>query len=148
MHPTTLTSSQKGVFYEEQIYGDHVRLRDALLLLGMTTVFAAASPNYATNTHEDMSLYYYGYVQCQPSYVENGNHAARGYIRYWRYDLLGNVVNDTGRLYTAYGNGPDDGRILSRSYTYTIQTPSFPIRAKHSLDTDSIGYPMAPASGL
>jgi len=26
MHPTVLTSSQKGVFYEEQIYGDHVRL--------------------------------------------------------------------------------------------------------------------------
>ena len=70
-----------------------------LLLVGITTAFAAApSPNYATNSHEDMSLYYYGYVQCQPSFVENGNHAARGYIRYWRYDLFGNVVNDTGRL--------------------------------------------------
>lgn len=77
------------------------------------------SPNYATNSHEDMSIYYYGYVQCQPSYVENENHAARGYIRYWRYDLQGNIVNDTGRLYTAYGNGPNDGRILSRSHTYT-----------------------------
>lgn len=42
----------------------------ALLLLGATTVFAAMSPNYATNSHEDMSIYYYGYVQCQPSYVE------------------------------------------------------------------------------
>lgn len=91
-----------------------------LLLVGITTAFAAApSPNYATNSHEDMSLYYYGYVQCPPSFVENGNHAARGYIRYWRYDLFGNVVNDTGRLYTSYGNGPNDGRILSRSYTYT-----------------------------
>lgn len=91
----------------------------ALLLLGATTVFAAMSPNYATNSHEDMSIYYYGYVQCQPSYVENESHAARGYIRYWRYDLQGNIVNDTGRLYTAYGNGPNDGRILSRSHTYT-----------------------------
>lgn len=89
------------------------------MLLGATTVFAAMSPNYATNSHEDMSIYYYGYVQCQPSYVENENHAARGYIRYWRYDLQGNIVNDTGRLYTAYGNGPNDGRILSRSHTYT-----------------------------
>ena len=71
----------------------------AALLLGMTTAFAAASPNYATNKHKDLSPYYYGYVQFQPSYVENGNHATRGYIRYWRYDLLGNVVNDTGRLY-------------------------------------------------
>lgn len=88
-----------------------------LLLLGTITAFAA-SPNYANNSHEDMSIYYYGYVQCKPSYVENGNHAARGYIRYWRYDLLGNVVNDTGRLYTAYGSGPNDSRILSRSYTY------------------------------
>ena len=28
----------------------------ALLLLGATTVFAAMSPNYATNSHEDMSI--------------------------------------------------------------------------------------------
>lgn len=90
-----------------------------LLLVGAATALAAASPNYATNSHDDMSLYYYGYVQCQPSYVENGNHAARGYIRYWRYDLLGNIVEDTGRLYTAYGNGPTDGRILSRRHTFT-----------------------------
>lgn len=89
------------------------------LLLGTTVAFAATSPNYATNSHEDLSLYYYGYVQCQPSYVENGNQAARGYIRYQRYDLLGNISEDTGRLYTAYGNSPNDGRILSRSYTFT-----------------------------
>ena len=91
-----------------------------LLLTGAATALAASSsPNYATNSHDDMSLYYYGYVQCQPSYVENGSHAARGYIRYWRYDLLGNITADTGRLYTAWGTGPSDGRILSRSYTYT-----------------------------
>lgn len=90
-----------------------------VLMIGATTAFAASSPNYATNSHEDMSLYYYGYVQCQPSYVEDGNHAARGYIRYQRFDLLGNISEDTGRLYTAYGNGPTDSRILSRSYTFT-----------------------------
>lgn len=89
------------------------------LFVGATTAFAASSPNYATNSHEDMSLYYYGYVQCQPSYIEDGNHAARGYIRYQRPDLFGNIVEDTGRLYTAYGTGPNDSRILSRSYTFT-----------------------------
>lgn len=43
----------------------------------------------------------------------------RAYLRFWRYDLLGNIVEDTGRLYTAYGTGPTDSRILSKSYTYT-----------------------------
>lgn len=70
----------------------------ALLCILCAQAFAArsASPNYATNSHEDMSLYYYGYVQCRPSYNDDGAHAQAGYIRYWRYDLLGNVVNDTG----------------------------------------------------
>lgn len=74
----------------------------ALLCILCAQAFAtrSASPNYATNSHEDMSLYYYGYVQCRPSYNEDGKHAQAGYIRYWRYDLLGNTVNDTGRLYT------------------------------------------------
>lgn len=90
-----------------------------LLIVTAVTIYAAGSPNYATNSHQDMSLYYYGYVQCQPSYVEHANHAARGYIRYWRYDLMGNIVSDTERLYTVGGNGPNDSRILSRSYTFT-----------------------------
>lgn len=90
-----------------------------VLMVGATTAFAAASPNYATNKHDALSLYYYGYVQCKPSFVENGNHAARGYLRYQRYDLFGNVSKDTGRIYTAYGSGPTDSRILSKSYTFT-----------------------------
>lgn len=92
----------------------------ALSIVGASAAaLASASPNYATCDHEDMSLYYYGYVQCQPSYLEDGSHAARGYMRFWRYDLLGNIVEDTGRLYTAYGTGPTDSRIFSKSYTYT-----------------------------
>lgn len=61
----------------------------ALLCILCVQAFAArsASPNYATNSHEDMSLYYYGYVQCRPSYNDDGAHAQAGYIRYWRYDL-------------------------------------------------------------
>ena len=90
-----------------------------LLMVTTVTVCAAGTPNYATNSHQDMSLYYYGHVQCQPSYIEHANHAARGYIRYWRYDLKGNIVYDTERLYTAEGNGPNDSRILSRNYTFT-----------------------------
>lgn len=90
-----------------------------VLLIGATTAFAVQSPNYATNEHNDLSFFYSGYVQCQPSFVENGNHAARGYIHYQRYDLLGNVNKDTGRLYTEYGNGPTDSRILSRSEIFT-----------------------------
>nr|WP_300005474.1 hypothetical protein [Tissierella sp.] len=91
-----------------------------LMLFSKTNIVsAAASPNYATNKHNDLSVYYYGYVQCQPSYIENSKHAARGYIRYWRYNLSGDIVNDTGRLYTAYGIGPRDGRILTKNHTFT-----------------------------
>ena len=94
----------------------------ALLAVLCVQAFAAVnniSPNYATNSHDDMSIYYYGYVQCRPSYNEDGQHAQAGYIRYWRYDLLGNIVNDTGRLYTDYGIDQTDSRLLTRSHTYT-----------------------------
>lgn len=90
-----------------------------LMLVGVTTALAASSPNYGNCSHDDWSIYYYGYAQCQPSYVEDSSHAARCYIRFWRYDLLGNVVEDTGRLYSAYGNGPADSNIYSRSYQFT-----------------------------
>lgn len=74
--------------------------------------FAANSPNFATNNHPT-ELYYDGYVQCQPSYLEAKSHAARGYIR---YRIQG--ITDTGRLYTAGGYGPTDSRIYSRSYRF------------------------------
>lgn len=57
----------------------------ALLAVLCVQAFAAVnniSPNYATNSHDDMSIYYYGYVQCRPSYNEDGQHAQAGYIRY------------------------------------------------------------------
>ena len=88
-------------------------------IMSLPMVAHASSPNYATNDHQPMSIYYYGYVQCQPSYNEDGFHAARGYLRYWRYDLQGNIVEDTGRLYTAYGTSATDSRIISRPYTFT-----------------------------
>lgn len=54
----------------------------ALLCILCAQAFAtrSASPNYATNSHEDMSLYYYGYVQCQPSYNEDQSSTLITYI--------------------------------------------------------------------
>lgn len=119
-----------------------------VLLVGATTAFAAGSPNFATNDHEDMSIYYYGYVQCQPSYIEDGNHAARGYIRYQRFDHLGNINKDTGRLYTAYGTGPNDSRILSRNYTFTDSITPNPYKTEfwYGFDWVPAGSGMWPLS--
>lgn len=98
----------------------------ALLMATTVTVCAARTPNYATNYHKDMSLYYYGYVQCQPSYVEHASRAARGYLRYWRYDLRGNIIYDTQKLYTAESTGPNDSRILHRKEMFTDSILSNP----------------------
>lgn len=80
-------------------------------ILGVT-VFAGSSPNYATSK-ERFQYLYDGYVQIQSSYNDNGQHAARGYIRY-----SGGANGDTGRLYTSFGTSMNDSKIRSRSYTY------------------------------
>ena len=49
---------------------------------------------------------------------EDGMHTQAGYIRYWRYDLLGNV-HDTGRIYTPFGTDQTDFRLLTKSHRYT-----------------------------
>lgn len=36
-----------------------------------------------------------------------------------RYDIFGNLSQDSGRVYTEKGKGPSDSRILSRNYTFT-----------------------------
>ena len=100
-----------------------------LLLLGFATAFAYGSPNYATNDHYDL-LHYRGYVQCQPSYNDGGRHAARGYIRYFRYDIQGGIVGDTGRLYTEYGRSANDSRIYSRSTVYTDSLMPNPLKTQ------------------
>ena len=73
----------------------------ALLCILCVQAFAArsASPNYATNSHEDMSLYYYGYVQCRPSYNDDGKHA-RAYKA-----IAGKVVE--------YADGKSERTIIS-----------------------------------
>lgn len=87
-----------------------------VLCMGALVVFASG-PNFYLNDHSNM-LYYDGYIQCQPSYNDHGSHAANGYIRYFGLDAAGNHINDTGRLYTGTGTGPNDGHIYSRSYRY------------------------------
>lgn len=47
-------------------------------------------------------------------------HTQAGYIRYWRYDLLGNV-HDTGRIYTPFGTDQTDFRLLTRVTDIRIQ---------------------------
>jgi len=95
-----------------------VSLLVILLLLPCITAYAVYNPDFATNTHEDMSLIYYGYVQCQPSFNDGGQQAADGYIRYMRYNLFGYLVEDTGRMYTEHSIGPDDNNIYSRSEVF------------------------------
>ena len=74
---------------------------------------AAGSPNYATTTESALGLYYDGYVQCQPSYVQAKQHAAQGWLR---YNIPGGA--DSGRQYTGKGTGPTDSRIYSKSYRF------------------------------
>lgn len=78
----------------------------------------AYDANGHTLKHQDYSFEYYGEVWCTPSYVQNGKRAARAYLRFRNHDTAGNVINDTGRLYTAWGNGPTDTRVLRRSHYY------------------------------
>lgn len=75
-------------------------------------------PNEYKNTHAPLSIYYYGYVQVQPSYNDGGYHAANGYIRYQRKNNQGVVVKDSVRQYTAMGQDANDGRIYSKNYTF------------------------------
>ncbi|NJP41776.1 hypothetical protein HCH52_12085 [Oscillospiraceae bacterium HV4-5-C5C] len=118
----------------KKIIGVASTLLFVIVLTCSIFVSAAITPNYATNNHEDMSIYYYGYVQCQPSYVEAGKHAARGYIRYRRYNLLGEINADTGRLWTEYGQSPRDSRILSRNHTFTDSIVPNPYKTEFFYD--------------
>lgn len=89
----------------------------ALIILGAFVVFVlpsfAASPNYATSVEGPWpGLYYDGYIQIQPSYNENGYHAARGYFVYRN--------GDEGEVwtYTEYGKSERDSTIYSASRRY------------------------------
>lgn len=73
--------------------------------------YAKENPNYG-NVVEKLQYYYDGYVQCQPSYNENGQHAARGHFTF-NNGKEGKVIK-----YTEWGNGFDDKRIISTSYRY------------------------------
>ena len=74
-------------------------------------VCATASPNYGYSK-EVVQYFYDGYVQCQPSYNDNGKHAARAYL------TLKNGAEGTVVKYTDWGKNFNDSRILSTSYRY------------------------------
>lgn len=73
----------------------------------------AASPNYGRTSEHISQLFYDGYVQCQPSYIQAKQRAARGWLR---YDIPG--VKTSGNQYTSAGSGPADSRIHSKSYRF------------------------------
>lgn len=65
-------------------------------------------------------------------------HTQAGYIRYWRYDLLGNV-HDTGRIYTPFGTDQTDFHLLTKSHRYTDSIIPNPLN-KHSFDNILLVY--------
>jgi len=89
-----------------------------LVLLVPITVFAT-SPNTGWSRHY-LEAFYDGHVQCQPSYLEDGAHAARAYLRFQN-----GVPSDTGRIYTEWGTGPNDTRILKRDYLGYMDVPDW-----------------------
>lgn len=86
------------------------------VLIAMLAFFAisalASSPNYATSKEHWTGLYSDGYVQIQPSYNDNGYHAARGYFVYR------NGRDGEQWASTAYGQGPEDSAIYKASMRY------------------------------
>ena len=82
-----------------------------VFLFGLITV-SASSPNWASSTEHWSQAYYDGYIQCQPSYIENGKHAAQGWFVYR------NGRDGEKWAYTQLGYGSSDSRILSASMRY------------------------------
>lgn len=79
-----------------------------------------ASPNYAehTGSYPEFS----GYIQCRPSYNQNGKHAQAGYIRFYSINSSGGKFRDTGKMYTDCGIDQNDSRLLTRSEDYDVPT--------------------------
>lgn len=91
------------------------------LSLFLSVVAYASTWNYANSSRSGDT--FVGYVQCKPSFNDNGQHAANGYIRY-----SGGKSGDTGRLYTATGKNANDANIYTRSHAYADSPdPSQPV---------------------
>jgi len=82
-----------------------------VLAFGVVGANAAHSPNKGWVTENWSQTNYTGYVQVQPCYLQNGQNAMAGWLRFTRE---AGPALDTGRLYTATGTGPNDCRILKR----------------------------------
>lgn len=79
-----------------------------VLLIG--TVSAVATPNRGS-PNPITTTTYKPYVQCQPSFNDNGYHAAQGY--YFILELTADgLLHDGGEHYTPWGTNINDSRIL------------------------------------
>lgn len=112
------------------------------VLLGtMSTAFAALNPNYATNTTKS-TFKRVGYIQCQPSYVQNGKHAVFGRFKYYQTNSAGtSIIKQSPEIQTAKGTGPNDKSILKAEYTFTGNSVT------SSLIAFNYGWSMYPDDG-
>lgn len=84
-----------------------------LALLGLVIIVStvirvsAQSPNYGSAYYAGSSGYS-TYIQIQPSYNQNGNHAARGTVR-----VVTQQYGEIGSSSTPWGANQNDTRILS-----------------------------------
>lgn len=89
----------------------------SLLFSGITAKATAISPNRVNTSRAGRT--FNGTVYCQPSYLENGKHAARGCFNWDGYDKNYNRISGTVKVYTPYGKGPNDSNIYSASKKYS-----------------------------
>lgn len=87
------------------------------VLLGNGTAKAAMSPNRLTTSVVDENTFT-GTVYCQPSYVQDGKHAVKGYFNWDGYDKSGKRIDGTSKVYTEKGKGPTDTKVYSATKKY------------------------------
>lgn len=92
----------------------------SLFFGGITAKAVITSPNRVSTSVSGRT--FSGTVYCQPSYIENGKHAARGYFNWDGYDKNYNRIGGTSKVYTPYGKGPNDSQIYQASKNYTASS--------------------------
>ncbi len=90
-------------------------------VVGSGTAKAAVSPNRVV-TKVVSANKFSGTVSCQPSYVDNGRHAVRGYFNWDGYDKTGKRVGGTSKVYTSKGKGPTDSTVYTATKDYTAKS--------------------------
>ncbi|MBS3938855.1 MAG: hypothetical protein KGZ50_09840 [Peptococcaceae bacterium] len=84
-----------------------------LATISFSTLSGMASwPNFGNSVHNWSGLFFDGYVQCQPAYIDNGFHAARGFFVYR------NGRDGERWAFTSSGQNSQDGAIYSAQMRY------------------------------